>query len=87
MPFVPQFGECTDPRGSVNDIYHTIYKNHFVLCNWDVCGCMWVCDTSSEPPRPPYERMMEARPLARAARPQRAKMRSAHYISHFKMTV
>ena len=39
-------------------LYHTIYKNDFVLCRWAVCGCMRVCDTSLEPPRPPYERLM-----------------------------
>ena len=56
------------------DIYHTIYKNHFVGIRWAVCGCVRVCNTSLKPSRPPYERMMEAIRFARAARPQCAKM-------------
>ena len=42
--------------------YHTIYKNDFVLSISAVCGCMRVCDTSLELPRPPYERMIEGYP-------------------------
>ena len=54
--------------------YHTIYKYHFVVRFWVVCGCMRVCDTSLEPSRHPHERMPGARAPARAARLQMAKM-------------
>ena len=62
-------GVCGWPKS-----YHTIYKYQSVRSRSAVCGCMRVCNTSLEPPRPPYERLMDARPLARAARPQCAKM-------------
>ena len=41
---------------------------------WAVCGCMRVCDTSLEPPRPPYERLIGRIRFARTGRPQCAKM-------------
>ena len=53
---------------------HTIYKNLSVKSGWAVCGCMRVCDTSLEPPRPPYERLIGRIRFARTARPQCAKM-------------
>ena len=37
-------------------------------------GWIWACDSSLEPPRPPYEHMMAARAPACAARPQCAKL-------------
>ena len=52
---------------------HTIYKNYFVSGFWAVCGCMRVWNTSLEPLRHPYERMIVRFRFARAARPQRAK--------------
>ena len=53
---------------------HTIYKNLSVRHGLAVCGCMRVCDTSLEPPRPPYERLIGRIRFARTARPQCAKM-------------
>ena len=54
---------------SLEKYYHTIYKYGFVKDGWAVCGCMRVCDTSLEPPWPPYEDMIGGNCLARAVRP------------------
>ena len=45
------------------------------------------CDTSLEPSRQKKLIHEKKSRFARATRPQRAKTRSAHYISHFKTTV
>ena len=47
----------------------------------------WACDTSLEASRQKKSIREKKSRFARAARPQRAKTRSAHYISHFKTTV
>ena len=50
-------------------------------------GQIWACDTSLELSWPKNDGSMENFRFARPARPQRAKMCSAHYISHLKTTV
>ena len=45
------------------------------------------CDTSLEPSHQKKLIREKKSRFARAARPQRAKTCSAHYISHFKMTI
>ena len=52
-----------------------LYNNKcFVVCRWAARELMRACDTSLEPPRLPYDQVMEQNRFARAARPQRAKM-------------
>ena len=52
-----------------------------------VCGWIWACDSSLEPSYYKNDHIMGENRFARAARPQGEKMRSDHYIGHFKTTV
>ena len=53
----------------------------------EAVGWIWACDSSLEPSWHKNDHVINLFWFARAARPQRAKMRSIHYISHLKMTV
>ena len=45
-----------------------------MVSRWGALELMRACDTSLEPPRLPYDQVMEQNRFARAVRPQRAKM-------------
>ena len=65
-----------------------LYNNKcFVVSLSAALGWIWACDGSLEPSCYKNDHVMGTFPFARAARPQRAKMRSAHYISYLKVTV